>query len=100
MTSNLRTAFTPDNDAAFDVQGNAIYVDQDSLGITDMRSARRSLDTVPGSPISINAKSASPGAGLNHDGSGNAAMGGAGGAGLIAGGAISAGALSSSPPSN
>jgi hypothetical protein len=100
MISNRQTAFTPDNDAAFDIQGNAIYVDQDNLGVTDMRPPRRSLDTITASPISTNAKSPLSGAGINHDGSGNAAMGGAGGAGLIAGGAISAGALSSSPPSN
>jgi hypothetical protein len=94
------TAFTPNNDAVFDAQGNAIYINHESLGVTDTRPVGRSLDTETTSPISTSAKGPSSGAGISHDGSGNAAMGGAGGAGLIAGGAIAAEALLSSPPSN
>ena len=64
--------------------------------MTNLRSAR-SLESVVMSPVSMNPKSPSHGAGLSHDGSGNAALGGAGGAGLVAGGAISAGAIASAP---
>lgn len=95
--SEQNAAFGPENDAAFDAEGNAIYIDTDVLGVTDLRPSRRSLETLPSSPLATNPKSPSSGSGMHYDGSGNAALGGPGGAGMIAGSAIAAGAVASIP---
>ncbi|CCA70555.1 hypothetical protein PIIN_04492 [Serendipita indica DSM 11827] len=69
MPDPTKWAFSPENDAVFDVDGNAIYLDPDSLappsvwvkrGETEIRAALSAGNDAPVTPIPIPAKTLSP----------------------------------------